>query len=147
MTEQAKTPSISERSRAGPLYWYVLAAQVASALVILPYLAVAALGVVVSLGDLLTGAILAVSGVLATAVYPALYQDAVYLNRSGAWRPHWWWYLLVGFSLTLIGYALVPANAWAPALVSTAVVLSLIVASTVVSAAYLHNRHRVVGTP
>ncbi|MFC4987065.1 MULTISPECIES: hypothetical protein [Saliphagus] len=147
MPERAQTPSISSRSRSGPRYWYVLAAQLASGLVAIPYVAVALLDVVVSLNHLLTGIVLAISSLLAVAVYPAIFQDAVHVNRSAAWRPRWWWYLVVGFSLTFLGYVLVPANAWSPELVSTAVVLSLVVATTLVSAVYLRNRHRVIGTP
>ncbi|ESP89829.1 hypothetical protein K933_02561 [Candidatus Halobonum tyrrellensis G22] len=136
------------RSRSGPWYWYVLAAQLVSAGVVTLYVAVAATGAVVTLGDLLTGVVLAVGALLGVAVYPSLFQDAVYVNRTGSeWRPRWWWYFAAGFGVTFLAYGAVRTSGGAGGAAPVVLPFVLVVVSGGVSAVYLYRRHHAVGTP
>lgn len=146
MDDEALNPSVVGRARTGPRYWYVLGFQLAGTAIMLLYLAAALAGIVIELADLMTGVVLATGGLLSVAVYPALFKDAIYVNRDGAgWRPRWWRYFVVGFGVSFLGYAVARTTTFALAPVLTILVLAL--ASALVSAVYLYNRHRTVGTP
>lgn len=139
---------MSGRSRSGPWYWYVLAVQLVSAGVVTLYVGVAATGAVVALDDLLTGVVLTVGALLGVAVYPSLFQDTVYINRTGSeWNPRWWQYFAAGFGVTFLAYGAVRASGGTAEASAVVLPFVLVVVSGVVSAVYLYRRHRAVGTP
>lgn len=148
MSGGAQNPSVTGRSRSGPWYWYVLAVQLVSAAVVTLYVGVAATGVVVALDDLVTGVVLAVGALLGVAVYPSLFQDAVYVNRSGSeWNPRWWRYFAAGFAATFLAYLAANVSGGAGELVPVVLLFVLIIVSGAVSGVYLYHRRRALGTP
>lgn len=126
----------------------MLALQVLSGVAMTVYLAIVAVGSQFALSDLLTGIVLSLTGVLGVAAYPSLFKDAIYVNRGNfEWRPQWWRYFGIGFGITFLAYAGVRTVGRDETLAPVVLLFVHVVASSFVSAIYLYNRHRSVGTP
>ena len=148
MGKRPRNQSVTSGARTRAQYWVVLALQVLVSGAVTVYLVIVALTSAVALGGLLTGIILAVAGVLGVAVYPALFKDVIYVNRGNfGWRPRWWRYFGVGFGITFLAYAGVRTVGRSEALAPVVLLFVHIAASTLVSASYLYNRRRALGTP
>lgn len=148
MSKRPRNQSVTTGARTGRLYWVVLTLQLLVSGVVAVYVIIVALTPAVALEGLLTGIVLAVAGVLGVAVYPALFKDVVYVNRGNfGWRPRWWRYFGVGFGITFLAYAGVRTVGRGQALAPVALLFVHIAASALVSASYLYNRRRAMGTP
>ena len=148
MSRQPRNPSVTTRARTGRRYWFVLALQILVGVAMAAYLAIVAVGSQFALSDLLTGVLLSLAGVLGVAIYPSLFKDAIFINRGNfEWRPRWWRYFGVGFGITFLAYVGVRTVGRDKTLAPIALLVVHIAASSFVSAVYLYNRHRSVGTP
>ncbi|WP_101295877.1 hypothetical protein [Halegenticoccus soli] len=148
MEKQPRNPSVTGRARTGRRYWYVLAAQIVSGVVVTIYLAIAAAHVVVAPSDLLTGIVLSVASLLSVAVYPSLFKDAIYVNREHVeWEPRWWQYVGIGIGVTFLAYLAVRTVGRDEVLAPVLLLFVLIAVSAGISTVYLYRRHRAVGVP
>lgn len=148
MEKRSRNPSVTGHARTGRRYWYFLAAQIVGGLVVTVYLGIVAIWAVLSPSDLLTGVVLSLAGLLSVAAYPSLFKDAIYVNRGNfEWRPRWWRYFGLGFGVTFLVYIGVRTVGHDEALAPVVMLSVLVAVSSFVSAVYLSNRHRFVGTP
>lgn len=148
MGKQSRNPSVTGRARTERWYWYVLAVQIVSGVMVTVYLCIAATGVFLTLSGFLTGVVLSLAGLCSVVAYPSLFKDAIYVNRGNfTWCPRWWRYFGVGFGITFLGYAGVRTVGRDEVLAPVVLLFVLIAVSSFVFAVYLYNRHRFVGTP